>query len=163
LLCLPFLLKLLLPFTLAHVLLHQALLLLSLLRCHLLLGLDLGWFCYLRPGLLSLSHFGEACLFFNLDHFLLDSFVYIEALLDDASELKHFIDGLAISFFLLFDYFEGAMFFAEDSVRPLPINPLNLHKVVGAPSTLNVERDLALSELALYASTLSFKPTDYTL
>jgi len=48
---------------------------------------------------------GERSLLFHLQHFLLHSFVYVDAFLDDACELEHFVHGLPIALLLLLHYF----------------------------------------------------------
>jgi len=54
------------------------------------------------------------------------------------------------------------MSLAEDAIKSLSFNSFNFQIVVTATCTFNVERDHALTVLALYASTF-FDSTDNTL
>ena len=85
------------------------------------------------------------------------------AFLDAPGKFEHFINCNSITFLLLFDYFEWSVLLAEDSINSFTLDPLDLHEVVRAPSTLNVEGDHALRVLALDAGTLVLLPTDDAL
>jgi len=74
-----------------------------------------------------------------------------------------FLHGLSIALLLLFHNLEWSVLLTEYSVATLSLNAVHLHKVVCPPRTLNMERDHALTVLALDACAFVLLPADNAL
>ena len=112
-----------------------------------------------------LTYFGrpiERSDLFKIENLRLNSLVYLNTFFKHFGEFLNFFNCERVSLLLLFDNLKRSMSFAEDLIKPLPLNAFNLHKVITAPCTFNMERYHTLRVLALYTSAF-FDPAYNTL